>query len=64
MVYPSLGQVLIRQGLEASLSDVGLSKTLRIRPTPRAANSEKDNNCLGFKTKFPPTKRRLLGFKR
>ena len=41
--YPSLGQVLIRQGYEASLPDVGLSKTLRIRPMPRAANSEENN---------------------
>ena len=41
--YPSLGQVLIRQGWEASLPDVGLSKTLRIRPAPRAANSKEDN---------------------
>ena len=43
MVPPSLGQVLIRQGWEASLPDVGLSKTLRIRLAPRAANFEEDN---------------------
>ena len=39
----SLGQVLIRQRWEVFLPYVGLSKTLKIRPTPRAANSEKDN---------------------
>ena len=33
----------IRQGWEASLPDVGLSKTLRIRPAPHAANSKEDN---------------------
>ena len=43
MVHHSLGQVLIKQGWEASLPDVGLSKTLRIRLAPRAANSEEDN---------------------
>ena len=55
MVHPYLGQVLIRQGWEASLPDMELSKTLRIRPAPHAANSEEDNTWLGFKTKFPPT---------
>ena len=63
MIYPSLGQVLIRQGWEASLPNVGLSKTLRIRPAPCVANSEEGNTWLGFKTKFPPTKRCLSGFK-
>ena len=43
MVHPSLGQVLIRQRWEVSLPDVGLSKTLRIRPAPRATNSEEGN---------------------
>ena len=41
--HASLGQVLIRQEWEASLSDIGLSKILRIKPTPYAANSKKDN---------------------
>ena len=43
MVHHSLSSVLIRQGWKVSLLDVGLSKTLRIRPTPCAANSEEDN---------------------
>ena len=55
MVHSSLGQVLIRQGWKASLPDVGLSKTLRIRPTPCATNSKENNTWLGFETKFPPT---------
>ena len=43
MVHHSLSSVLTRQGWKVSLLDVGLSKTLRIRPTPCAANSEEDN---------------------
>ena len=43
MVHPYLGQVLIRQGWEASLPDMELSKTLRIKLAPHAANSEEDN---------------------
>ena len=63
MVHSSLGQVLIRQGWEASLPDVGLSKTLRIRPMPHATNSKENNTWLGFETKFPLIKRHLLRFK-
>ena len=54
MVHPSLGQVLIKQRWEASLL-MRLSKTLRIRPVPHAANSEENSTWLGFETKFPPT---------
>ena len=43
MVHHSLGQVLIRQGWEAFLPTVGLSKILRIRLVPRATNSEENN---------------------
>ena len=55
MVHPFLGQVLIRQEWEVSLPDVGLNKTLRIRPTPRAANSKAENTLLG-KDSFLPQK--------
>ena len=55
MVHPFLGQVLIRQEWEVSIPDVGLNKTLRIRPTPRAANSKADNTLLG-KDSFLPQK--------
>ena len=55
MVHHFLGQVLIRQEWEVSIPDVGLNKTLRIRPTPRAANSKADNTLLG-KDSFLPQK--------
>ena len=35
MVHHSLGQVLIRQGWEASLLDVGLNKFVRVASAPR-----------------------------
>ena len=34
MVHPSLGQVLIRQGCEASLPNVGLNKFVRVAFAP------------------------------
>ena len=49
MIHHSLGQVLIRQGWEASLPDVGLNKFVRVasapRPIPKANNTwlEKDS---------------------
>ena len=43
MVHPSLGQVLIRQGWEASLPDVELSKSVqvgtRVDPTHPKVNN-------------------------
>ena len=41
--WPKEGYGTPKHGWEASLPDVGLSKTLRIRPAPRAANFEEDN---------------------
>ena len=49
MIYHSLGQVLIRQGWEASFPDVGLNKFVKVasapRPIPKANNTwlEKDS---------------------
>ena len=35
IIYPSLGQVLIRQGWEASLPIVGLNKFVRMASAPQ-----------------------------
>ena len=39
IVHHFLGQMLIRQRWEASLHDVGLSKSVRVTPKPKADNS-------------------------
>ena len=43
MVHHSLGQVLIKQGWEASLPDVGLSKSVRVGARVDPAHPKVDN---------------------
>ena len=43
MVHHSLGQVLIRQGWEASLLDVGLSKSVQVGARVNLAYPKVDN---------------------
>ena len=45
MVQLSLGQVLIRQGCEASLPNVGLNKSVRVALTPQSI-PKADNSLL------------------
>ena len=45
MVHLSLGQVLIRQGCEASLPNVGLNKFVRVALTPQSI-PKADNSLL------------------
>ena len=59
MVHSSLGQRLIRHEWEASLPNVGLSKTLR---TKTQRHFRRGQYLIGDRF-VPPTKRRLLGFK-
>ena len=54
MVHPSLGQVLIRQGWEASLPDMGLNKFVRVASPPRPI--PKANNTWLGKDSFLPQK--------
>ena len=60
VVHSSLGQRLIRHEWEASLLDVGLSKSLR---TKAQCNFQRGQHLIGGRDESPPTKRRLLGFK-
>ena len=52
MVHPSLGQVLIRQGGEASLPNVGLNKFVRVASASQLI--PKTNNTLLGKNSFLP----------
>ena len=54
MVHPSLGQVLIRQGWEASLPDVELNKFVKVASAPRPI--PKANNTWLGKDSFLPQK--------
>ena len=60
VVHSSLGQRLIRQGCEASLPDVGLSKSLR---TKTQRHFQREQYLIGGWDETPPTKRCILGFK-
>ena len=60
-IFPQSGIVLFENGIEweASLSDVGLSKSLR---TKAQCHFQRGQYIIGEKF-IPPTKRYLLGFK-
>ena len=61
MVHHSLGQVLIRQGWEASLLDVGLNKFVRVASAPRSIL--KANNTWFEKDLFLPQKCAFWGLR-
>ena len=59
MIYPSLGQVLIRQGWEEFLLDMRLNKFVRVASIPRPI--PKANNTWFGKDSFLPQKGALEG---